>query len=386
MDTSNCSDPLFVTLMKDRNLKPNLNIITWLALGVLLFSAFGVFFNLVIFLALVKYRSRSLLRQRYVSTSTTTLLMMSTSVSDVINGLVVMPLCVYEITTWGVWNLGQDLCTLRLLVSNTLCAVSAYHVCCLAVDRFLAVCWPLLHRRLTSRAAVYMILVSWLVPIAFNLICEYIGLNHLGVEYLAQCVEMLHMCYPIYNTYTMLTTCVVFFTVPFIIAYILYGCIAVQVWKFNKRKVQKRQNQISKTETSENAISTISATESNFTVSYLRNSLDKTTEESNLTLTNNIVLSQLSQIKCPQNIPINREPSRNVKAVFTIGSIVIVYTIFWLPSWVFSIIFAKSTTVFPYWVVVGITLFGYGSSSLNPVLYCFNGSVRGAVRLLLCRS
>ncbi|XP_059147876.1 beta-1 adrenergic receptor-like [Physella acuta] len=327
-------------------------------------------------MALAKYRSRSSLRQRHVSTSITTLLMMSTSVSDVINGIVVMPLVVYEITTWGVWNLGQGLCNVKLLVSNIVYAVSAYHVCCLAVDRYLAVCWPLLHRRLTSRTAAYMILASWFVPIAYNLTCEYAGLNHQGVEYLTQCVEMLHMCYPVYNTYTMLTTCIVSFTVPFIIAYVLYGCITVQVWKFNKRKIQKQEKQNSKIEAFGNAISTISAPESNI--------LDTTTEESNLTLTKyNIVVSK---IKSPQNITTNRDSSRNFKAVFTIGSIVIVYTICWLPAWVFSIFFANSTTVFPYWVVVGITLFGYGSLSLNPMLYCFNGSVRRAVRSLLCHS
>ncbi|KAI0237020.1 5-hydroxytryptamine receptor 1B, partial [Lamellibrachia satsuma] len=90
--------------------------------------------------------------------------MFSLAVADGLVGLLVMPaMTVY--TMYGLWPLGQMLCTLWMCTDSVCCTVSMLHVLLLAHDRFLALYRPIEYRATCTKLsyALKRIALAWVV-------------------------------------------------------------------------------------------------------------------------------------------------------------------------------------------------------------------------------
>lgn len=166
----------------------------------------------------------------------TKMLMTSLACSDTMLGLFMMSLQLHELSNQGKWTLGSTLCALRIHVNNFLCASSITHIFCMSVDRYVAVCKPLLHRQLTRTTGYVMLSLSWGVPFVLIFIPDMV--IH---EYSAdseQCLTYTINCGSIYHTPAIVTFYTIVFYVPYIATYILYLVILYEVRQFQKRKVK----------------------------------------------------------------------------------------------------------------------------------------------------
>nr|XP_032814054.1 trace amine-associated receptor 4-like [Petromyzon marinus] len=98
----------------------------------------------------------------------TNILAMSLAVSDFSLGSMVMPLRMMG-TVYNCWYYDYSFCNVLYFVDYTLCTSSIFHLSCIAYDRYVAICDPLRYtQRVTKRAIVAMLLISWLGAALFT--------------------------------------------------------------------------------------------------------------------------------------------------------------------------------------------------------------------------
>ncbi|CAL1541727.1 unnamed protein product, partial [Lymnaea stagnalis] len=265
-------------------------------------------------------RRRNLHRELNSNNHITKLLIGSTAVANVFIGVFIMPLGIHEMINRGKWTLGKHMCRARLTVLMILCTVSAYHVMCLALDRYMSVCKPLKYRLLTTKIGRSMAAACWGIPVICLTVPSTAGWHLMGFEETAECNDLKKICDIIYNSASFVTLIVTALYLPFIISFILYTLVLVEVRNFNKRKTKY-----------------------------------------------------------------HRHERQESIAICTVGSIVVCYTVCWLPMWICSMMAVLLSSEIPFWVFVLIVWFATSHAALNPVLFCLNRSIRRAVKLFLCR-
>ena len=75
---------------------------------------------------------------------------------------------------------------------------------------------------------------------------------------------------------------------------------------------------------------------------------------------------------------------RHLKAVKTIGLVVVCFTICWLPFVVYMVVWGVKDDETAYWTTLVVFWLAYFNSSLNPILYFGHETIRAALRDLLC--
>ncbi|CAL8350131.1 unnamed protein product [Lota lota] len=112
----------------------------------------------------------------------TNYLTLSLAVSDLLLGVLVMfPGMVNSVETC--WYFGELLCKLFTSSDVLLCTASILNLSFISIDRYYAVCHPLLYpRKITVHTAVIMILVTWCVSAVVGFGMIFLKLNILGME------------------------------------------------------------------------------------------------------------------------------------------------------------------------------------------------------------
>lgn len=268
--------------------------------------------------------------------SPTNTFVMSLAVADCLVGLLVMPYSMIR-TVEGCWYLGRLFCRLHSSLDVMLCTASIFHLSCIAFDRYYAVCKPLLYSLKMSHSRVaLLIFVCWSVPmlISFGPIMLELHIAHVDIQLPKDvCVFLVNQVYAI-------TASVVAFYFPSAIMLIAY-------WKiFKAAKHQAMQ---------------ISAMESQMAAGVGKDSSRKWQHRNNM--------------------------RRERKAAKTLGIIMGVFLIFWMPFFTTNIVdpFIEYGTGGVVWDI--FLWLGYINSSLNPFLYgFFNRSFRKAFLMLMgCR-
>ncbi|CAL1533035.1 unnamed protein product, partial [Lymnaea stagnalis] len=143
------------------------------------------------------------------------MLVVALAFCDLLCCSMVMPLGVIEVFENGKWNFGAEVCGMRSVLNDYIQCASIYHVTCMAVDRYLAVCKPFVHRLLTNKAGYLMIAVSLIVPASLVGINTIISLT--GDRYGS-----------FWSNNVQYFVWVIAFYAPFFVSYILYLLILIE--------------------------------------------------------------------------------------------------------------------------------------------------------------
>ncbi|CAL1541733.1 unnamed protein product, partial [Lymnaea stagnalis] len=295
--------------------------------------------------------------------------MASMACVDFLIGTFHMPISVVHIIHNGKWILGTVLCSIWYNIGQALCGVTASHILCIAVDKYLAVCKPLVYRVLTKRMGYVMLLLSWTLPSAIfllPLVSDWFGTS---IDNLTNGHDQMISCSPVLNKSIFLFFYTLGFYLPVLTTYILYALILSEIWKFNKRKTYNAKNNVQVNfYLKKNKLSTIfeieASTPTSDEASHSKGSCVNITVESDHQSNNPTSYQQgISKMA--------RRFSRNMKAIRTLGTIVLCFTFCWVPFWVYVAISSYHHSELPCSYFFLIAWLAYVNSAVNPVLYSF---------------
>lgn len=268
--------------------------------------------------------------------SPTNSFVMSLAVADCLVGLVVMPYSMVR-TVEGCWYFGGLFCKLHSSLDVMLCTASIFHLSCIAYDRYYAVCNPLVYSiKMSQRRMFLLIVVCWAVPMLISFGPIMLGLHMAGVDISLPedvCVFLVNRIYAVMAS-------MVAFYLPMAIMLVAYW----KIYKAAKRQAMQ-----------------ISVMESQMAAGVGKDSSKKQRHRNTM--------------------------RRERKAAKSLGIIMGVFLLFWLPFFTVNIMdpFIDYSTEGVVWDV--FLWLGYINSSLNPFLYgFFNRSFRRAFLMIMgCR-
>ncbi|KAK9975155.1 hypothetical protein ABG768_023212 [Culter alburnus] len=291
-------------------------------------------------------------------------LLVSLAVADLSVAIVVMPFVIVTDLTGGKWLFGEVFCNIFIAMDVMCCTASIMTLCVISVDRYLGITRPLTYpARQNGQLMAKMIFGVWLVSASITLppFCGWAkNVNTAGV-----CLISQDFSYTIYST-------AVAFYIPMIVMLFMY----YKIFKAARKSGAKHR----------------------FTDFPRRERLETVASEA----------LRMQGLK-PQHTPgvaeecaalsrfLSRERQnisifkREQKAATTLGVIVGVFGICWLPFFILStarpFICGVKCSCIPIWLERTLLWFGYANSLMNPFIYAFfNRDLRSTYRdLLRCR-
>lgn len=198
-----------------------LALICFLSL-VMLMSILG---NLLVMVAVCKDRQLRKIKTNYF--------IVSLAFADLLVSVLVMPFGAIELVHQH-WIYGETFCLVRTSLDVLLTTASILHLCCIALDRYYAICCqPLVYRnKMTPMRVALMIGGCWVIPTFISFLPIMQGWNSIGINHLIEerrysegsnstsCVFMVNKPYA-------LTCSVVAFYIPLVLMVLAYQRIYV---------------------------------------------------------------------------------------------------------------------------------------------------------------
>ncbi|XP_070832619.1 trace amine-associated receptor 13c-like [Chaetodon trifascialis] len=123
-------------------------------------SLFTVALNLLVIISISHFRQLH---------TPTNLLLLSLAVSDLLVGLLLMPVEIIYIETC--WFLGDILCTLYYVVDYIITSASVANMVLISIDRYIAICDPLHYStKVTKRRAQICVCLCWVCSVFFRIL------------------------------------------------------------------------------------------------------------------------------------------------------------------------------------------------------------------------
>ncbi|XP_055062978.2 trace amine-associated receptor 9-like [Misgurnus anguillicaudatus] len=117
-----------------------------------LLSVWTVFLNLLVIISISHFKKLH---------TPTNMLILSLAVADLFVGLIIMPLEAIRLIE-TCWYLGDTICRLFLIILDMFLCTSLSNLVVIAVDRYVAVCHPLLYpQKITTTRTIIIICVCW---------------------------------------------------------------------------------------------------------------------------------------------------------------------------------------------------------------------------------
>ncbi|XP_066569501.1 trace amine-associated receptor 13c-like [Amia ocellicauda] len=117
----------------------------------------------------------------------TNLLLLSLAVADLLIGVTVMPFSLIVLIEMC-WYFGETVCIMFNMFRFLLSSVSINNVACIAIDRYFAICDPLLYStKITRNITLLMIILNWLFSLLYNSLLIYVNNNMSSTEELTVC-------------------------------------------------------------------------------------------------------------------------------------------------------------------------------------------------------
>uniref|UniRef100_A0A667Y7Z9 5-hydroxytryptamine receptor 4 n=1 Tax=Myripristis murdjan TaxID=586833 RepID=A0A667Y7Z9_9TELE len=158
---------------KNFELKKKNKIVLTIFLSIIIIMT--VFGNLLVMVALCK--------DRHLRKKKTNYFIVSLAFADLLVAVVVMPFAAIELTT-GQWRYGAIFCLVRTSLDVLLTTASILHLCCIALDRYYAICCqPLVYRhKMTPVRVAVMLGGCWLIPFFISFLPIMQSWNAIGIE------------------------------------------------------------------------------------------------------------------------------------------------------------------------------------------------------------
>ncbi|KAK2849252.1 hypothetical protein Q5P01_009086 [Channa striata] len=264
----------------------------------------------------------------------------SLAVADFLVAVLVMPFSL--VRSIDSWYFGDCFCRAHFLLDVTLCTSSIFNLGCIALERYIAICDPLHYpARMSPRRVAMLVLLCWVLPLVFSSICVSLGmytesptavLNGSTKQDAQTCLATFQVPYGV-------ATSVISFFIPMGFMLFAYGKIFMAAQK-QARWIQAIEH-------------------------------------------------RTQQLQMNQS-PVRRNSARHVqahverfslkkerKAVKTLGLIMGVFVVCWLPFFSLNMIHPLKGYSISSLVMEASMWLGYANSSLNPFLYVlFNKNYR----------
>uniref|UniRef100_A0A8C1Z238 G-protein coupled receptors family 1 profile domain-containing protein n=1 Tax=Cyprinus carpio TaxID=7962 RepID=A0A8C1Z238_CYPCA len=134
-----------------RNVKPGAEYI-FVYIFISTISVFTVFLNLLVIISIAHFKQLH---------TPTNVLIFSLAVADLIVGLILMPVQAIRLIE-TCWYFGDTLCGLFMLIMGVLLTASISNLVLIAIDRYMAVCHPLLYpQKITTTKTLISICLCW---------------------------------------------------------------------------------------------------------------------------------------------------------------------------------------------------------------------------------
>ncbi|CAL8271656.1 unnamed protein product, partial [Boreogadus saida] len=198
-----------------------LALICFLSL-VMLMSILG---NLLVMTAVCKDRQLRKIKTNYF--------IVSLAFADLMVSVLVMPFGAIELVTQS-WIYGETFCLVRTSLDVLLTTASIMHLCCIALDRYYAICCkPLVyHNKMTPLRVTLMIGGCWVIPTFISFLPIMQGWNSIGIYHVVE--ERRHSegrnstaCVFMVNKPYALACSVVAFYIPLVLMVLAYRRIYV---------------------------------------------------------------------------------------------------------------------------------------------------------------
>ncbi|XP_021335132.2 trace amine-associated receptor 13c-like [Danio rerio] len=181
-----------------------------------LLSAWTVFLNLLVIISISHFKKLH---------TPTNMIILSLAVNDLLIGLIIMPLEAIKLIE-TCWYFGETFCGLFMIIMGLLGSTSLSNLVLIAVDRYVAVCHPLLYpQKITMSKTLVTICLCWLFSSAYCSVFVvsnkyFDSSNRTDVCY-GMCTLNLSFTYIIVDLiYSFLLPCVVMITVYLRIFYV----------------------------------------------------------------------------------------------------------------------------------------------------------------------
>ncbi|CAL8350103.1 unnamed protein product [Lota lota] len=162
-------------------------------------------------------------------------LTLSLAITDLLLGVLVMfPGMIQSVETC--WYFGEMFCKLFTSSDILLCTASILNLSFISIDRYYAVCHPLLYpRKITDNTAFIMILVTWCVSAVVGFGMIFLKLNILGIEEIYyNNVACEGRCFMLQSGVSITVSSIVAFYIPGVIML----CIYLKIYMVARRQVR----------------------------------------------------------------------------------------------------------------------------------------------------
>ncbi|XP_056289216.1 5-hydroxytryptamine receptor 4 isoform X2 [Pseudoliparis swirei] len=324
-----------------------------------------VFGNLLVMVALCK--------DRHLRKKKTNYFIVSLAFADLLVALLVMPFAAIELTT-GEWRYGEIFCLVRTSLDVLLTTASILHLCCIALDRYYAICCqPLVYRnKMTPVRVAVMLSGCWLIPIFISFLPIMQSWNAIGIEDIIEERNALAggsndtSCVFLVNRPYALICSTVAFYVPLALMVLAYQRIYVTAMT-HVRQIETLQRAGSAPVTGTSPVPTVRSSTSS-----------DPSEHSRLGTTTGSPPSEQAPLA-------NSRMRIETKAAKTLAVIMGCFCLCWAPFFITNVVDPFIHYSVPWQLWTAWLWLGYINSGLNPFLYAFlNRAFRRAFLVILC--